>query len=40
MNKTTHRPEESSHVRAQWDIINDMVISWILNTVWDETVMV
>lgn len=33
---TCVRPEENSPLRAQWDKVNDMVISWIMNTVSDE----
>lgn len=30
------KPDEDSPLRSQWDRVNDMVISWILNTVSDE----
>lgn len=30
------RPVEASPLRNQWDRVNDMVISWIMNTVTDE----
>lgn len=33
---TVPRPEESSLLRSQWDRVNDMVLSGILNTVSDE----
>lgn len=36
VNRTYAKPEENSPLRAQWDRVNDMVISWILNTVSDE----
>lgn len=36
INGTVIKPEESSPLRSQWDRVNDMVISWILNTVSDE----
>ncbi|XP_074347626.1 uncharacterized protein LOC141686490 [Apium graveolens] len=36
VNGTCVRPNEDSPLRAQWDRINDMVISWIMNTVSDE----
>ncbi|XP_074361251.1 uncharacterized protein LOC141701514 [Apium graveolens] len=36
VNGTYVRPEETSVLRAQWDRVNDMVISWIMNTVSNE----
>ena len=36
VNGTYVKPDENSVLRAQWDRVNDMVISWILNTVSDE----
>lgn len=36
INGSFPRPEESSNLRSQWDRVNDMTISWILNTVSDE----
>lgn len=36
VNGTVPRPDESSPLSAQWDRVNDMIISWILNTVSDE----
>lgn len=36
VNGTIPRPAESSPIRSQWERVNDMVISWILNTVSDE----
>lgn len=36
VNGTYPKPEENSPLRAQWDRVNDIVISWILNTVSDE----
>ncbi|XP_074369440.1 uncharacterized protein LOC141710810 [Apium graveolens] len=36
VNGTCPRPEVNSPLRSQWDRVNDMVISWILNTVSEE----
>lgn len=36
INGTVVKPEESSPLSSQWDKVNDMVISWILNTMSDE----
>ncbi|XP_074377154.1 uncharacterized protein LOC141718674 [Apium graveolens] len=36
VNGTYPKPEENSPLKSQWDRVNDMVISWILNTVSDE----
>ncbi|XP_074346837.1 uncharacterized protein LOC141685642 [Apium graveolens] len=36
VNASYKKPEETSSLRAQWDRVNDMVISWILNTVSEE----
>lgn len=30
------KPDDSFLLSAQWDKVNDMVISWILNTISDE----
>lgn len=36
VNGSVSKPEDDSLLKAQWDRVNDMVISWILNTVSDE----
>lgn len=36
VNGSYPRPVETSPLRAHWDRVNDMVISWIMNTVSDE----
>lgn len=36
VNGTVTQPKTSSPLRSQWDRVNDMVISWILNTVSNE----
>lgn len=36
VNGTFPVPDSSSPLKAQWDRVNDMLISWILNTISDE----
>lgn len=36
VNGTYEKPEENSSLKAQWDRVNDMIISWIMNTISEE----
>ena len=36
LNGSVPKPDENSPLRAQWERVNDMVISWILNTVSED----
>lgn len=36
VNGTVPKPDDDSPLKAHWDRVNDMVISWILNTISDE----
>lgn len=36
VNGSYEKPDEKSSLRSQWERVNDLVITWILNSVADE----